>query len=138
MHKIVLDTNCLIASLSKRGEYFQVWKDLHAGKYILCVSNEILNEYEEIISLKVNPRIAANVIQTLINSPFVSLENPYFHFNLIEQDPDDNKFVDCAIISNASYIVSEDSHFRHLKEVAFPSVNVIRLAQFLQILKEQN
>lgn len=41
MDKVVLDTNCLIASLSKRGKYFQVWKDLHAGKYMLCVSNDM-------------------------------------------------------------------------------------------------
>ena len=40
VNNIVLDTNCLIASLSKKGNYFKVWTDLHAGKYILCVSNE--------------------------------------------------------------------------------------------------
>lgn len=55
VNNVVLDTNCLIASLSKRGNYFKVWNDLHAGKYILCVSNEILEEYEEIIAQKANP-----------------------------------------------------------------------------------
>lgn len=105
VNNIVLDTNCLIASLSKKGNYFKVWTDLHKGKYILCVSNEILTEYEEIISLKTNPIIAANVVQTLLNSPFVRLINPYFQFNLIEKDKDDNKFVDCAIAANASFIV---------------------------------
>ena len=99
---------------------------------------EILDEYEEIIGSKTNPIIASNVIQMLINSPYVQFVDTYFHFHLIEQDRDDNKFVDCAIASNASYIVSEDSHFKHLKDVAFPSVDVIRLAQFLQILKVQN
>lgn len=62
MVNIVLDTNCLIASLSKRGNYFNVWRALHSGKYILCVSNEILEEYEEIISRKANALIASNVI----------------------------------------------------------------------------
>lgn len=38
--RIVLDTNCLIASLSKKGNYFPVWQGLHQGKYTLCVSNE--------------------------------------------------------------------------------------------------
>lgn len=77
--KIVLDTNCLIASLSKRGKYYTVWKGLQEGKYILCVSNEILDEYQEIIERKTNAYIAENVIQFLINCKFVEYHrNPLF------------------------------------------------------------
>lgn len=50
--RIVLDTNCLIAALSRHSEYYPVWSEFQAGKYILCVSNEILEEYEEIIEKK--------------------------------------------------------------------------------------
>lgn len=131
INKIVLDTNCLIAILSRKGNYFPVWQGLHQGKYILYVSNDIIEEYEEILSLKTNATIASNVIQAIINSPFVEFVNTYFHFHLIEQDKDDNKFVDCAIAANAQYIVSEDSHFKHLKNIPFPTVNVIRLAEFM-------
>lgn len=56
----------------KRGNYFNVWRGLHSGKYILYVSNEILEEYEE-MSMKINALIASNVIQALLNSPYVSL-----------------------------------------------------------------
>lgn len=136
MNNVVLDTNCLLASLSKRGRYFNVWQNLHRGKYILCVSNEILEEYEEVISHKTSPLIASNVIQTLINSPYVRTIDPYFHFHLIKNDPDDNKFVDCAIAANATFIVSEDSHFRSLDNESFPKVNVIRLHHFLKILSD--
>ena len=94
MINIVLDTNCLISSFSKRGNYFNVWRGLHSGKYILYVSNEILEEYEEIISMKTNALIASNVIQALLNSPYVSLIDPHYHFHLIHADKDDNKFVD--------------------------------------------
>ena len=66
MINIVLDTNCLISSFSKRGNYFNVWRGSHSGKYILYVSNEILEEYEEIISMKTNALIASNVIQALL------------------------------------------------------------------------
>ena len=103
MINIVLDTNCLISSISKRGNYFNVWRGLHSGKYILYVSNEILEEYEEIISLKTNALIASNVIQALLNSPYVSLIDPHYHFHLIYADKDDNKFVDCAIAAGADY-----------------------------------
>ena len=137
MTNIVLDTNCLIASLSKKGHYYSAWKGLHEGKYILCVSNEILEEYEEIIAEKTNPQIASNVIQVLINSPYVRLVETYFHFHLINEDKDDNKFVDCAIAANATYIVSEDAHFKHLNDIPFPTVMVIRLMKFVEMLDEK-
>ena len=136
INRIVLDTNCLIAILSRKGNYFPVWQGLHQGKYILCVSNEILEEYEEILSQKTNATIASNVIQAIINSPYVEFVNTYYHFHLIEQDKDDNKFVDCAIVANAHYIVSEDSHFKHLKNIPFPTVNVIRLGEFMNLLMQ--
>jgi len=136
-NRIVLDTNCLIAILSRKGNYFPVWQGLHQGKYILCVSNDIIEEYEEILSIKTNATIASNVIQAIINSPFVEFIDTYFHFHLIEQDKDDNKFVDCAIAANAQYIVSEDSHFKHLKNIPFPFVNVIRLGEFMNLLINQ-
>lgn len=55
---IVLDTNCLIMSLSRRSPYYSVWRNFVEGKYTLCISNEILNEYEEILTQKVGPEIA--------------------------------------------------------------------------------
>ena len=135
VNRIVLDTNCLLAILSRRGNYFSVWQGLHEGKYTLCVSNEILEEYEEIICSKTNPIIASNVIQMLINSPYVKFVDTYFHFHLIEQDKDDNKFVDCAIAANARFIVSEDAHFKHLKDIPFPYVEVLRLREFMDLLQ---
>lgn len=59
MINIVLDINCLISSFSKRGNYFDVWRGLHSGKYNLSVSNEILEEYEEIIGMKTNTLIVS-------------------------------------------------------------------------------
>ena len=134
VNRIVLDTNWLLAILSRRGNYFSVWQGLHEGKYTLCVSNEILEEYEEIICSKTNPIIASNVIQMLINSPYVQFVDTYFHFHLIEQDKDDNKFVDCAIVTNARYIVTEDKHFDILRSISFPVVEVKDIDAFLKIL----
>ena len=42
--------------------------------------------------------------------------------------------MDCAIAANAQYIVSEDAHFKHLKNIPFPTVNVIRLVEFMNLL----
>ena len=69
--KIVLDTNCLLASLSRQGRTYPAWKAFQEGRYILCVTNEILEEYEEIIAQKTTASIAKNVID-LIRVEFYS------------------------------------------------------------------
>ena len=135
MRRIVLDTNCLIASLSRTSESYIVWRGLYEGLYVLCVSNEILMEYQEIIAQKTTPLIAENVIQYLINSEFVEFVNPHYRFDMIKADRDDNKFVDCAIASNATYIVSDDRHYAPLKTITFPKVLVIKLMQFVEMLE---
>ena len=56
-------------------------------------------------------QVAQNVIHLLLESASVELVNPYFSLHLIEADHDDDKFVDCAFAANATYIVSDDSHF---------------------------
>ena len=45
--KIVLDTNCLVMSLSAHKPYAEICQKFVNGKYVLCVSNDILEEYEE-------------------------------------------------------------------------------------------
>ncbi len=119
-NRIVLDTNCLLASLSSKSENFRVWKDFQKGKYTLCVSNEILEEYQEIIAQKTTPSIAQNVVRAIVESENVEFIDSHFHVYAIFADPDDNKFVDCAFAANAAFIVSEDSHFEALKTLAFP------------------
>lgn len=133
--RIVLDTNCLIATLSRHSEYYPVWKGFQTGKYILCVSNDILEEYEEIIAQKTSASVAKNVINLLLKSKNVELINTYFKFWLIEADHDDDKFVNCAFAANATYIVSNDKHFDILKNILFPKLFVLKLKQFLDILE---
>ena len=138
MQKIVLDTNCLISSLSRRGQYYPVWQGLQTGQYVLCVSTDILEEYAEKIAEKMSIQVATNVIHLLLESEFVELINPYFSLHLIEDDHDDDKFVDCAFAANATFIVSDDKHFEALKEIQFPKIFVLKLKEFLGILtKEQ-
>lgn len=135
MKRVVLDTNCLLASLSSRSENFIAWRSLYEGKYILCVSNEILSEYEEIIASKTNTLIAENVINAIADSRFVEFIDPQFRLNLIEVDKDDNKFVDCAFASNATFIVSNDKHFDILSMISFPKINVLKMNEFIKTLK---
>jgi len=65
----VLDTNCLLACISSKSENFRVWKGFQNGSFTLCVSNEILEEYQEIITSKTNSIVAENIINAIIDFP---------------------------------------------------------------------
>ena len=94
MRRIVIDTNCLLAILPTQSPYHKVWTDFLDNKIEICVSNEVLMEYEEILS-------ANAIIKTLLNRRNLKRVSPVWRFNLITSDPDDNKFVDCAICGQA-------------------------------------
>ena len=132
--RIVIDTNSLIQSIPKRSAYRVVWDSILYGENILCVSNEIIEEYVEILQQLTNRETANIIIEAIVNSPFVEYITPYYRFNLIKADPDDNKFVDCAISANAHYIVTNDHHYDVLKDIAFPRVDVIALKEFFELI----
>lgn len=134
MDKIVLDTNCLIMAISSKTEYHKIWNSFIADNFVLCISNEILEEYEEVISRNINSKVAGMVIYTILTRKNVIRLDPHFHFDLIKQDKDDNKFVDCAIVANAKCIVSEDRHFEILKSIEFPKVDVMGIDEFIKTL----
>lgn len=132
---VVLDTNCLLQMLGVRSKYRFLWDDFMSYRYTLCVSNEILHEYEEILSQKASPLVADMFLRVLLRSKNVIRKDPYFYFNLIEQDVDDNKFVDCAILCGADYIVSNDTHFNCLRSIPFPTVRVVSIDEFANEMK---
>ena len=134
---IVLDTNCLIMSLSRRSPYYSVWRNFVEGKYTLCISNEILNEYEEILTQKVGPEIASNVINAILDLPNTKMIQVYYHLHLITTAPDDDKFVDCAFKANARYIVTQDHHYDILKQIPFPFIDIINIDEFIKVLRSR-
>ena len=105
-----------------------------SGKNTLCVTNEILEEYAEILQRLAGKETANNVLDAITKSKYVELITTYYRFGLITADPDDNKFVDCAIAANAHYIVTNDRHYDVLRQIKFPVVDVIALKDFLELL----
>jgi len=127
---IVLDTNILLVSISSKSKYHWIFSNLIKHYYQLYVTNEILLEYEEIITARLNLEIAKETIRTLLVLENVTLVTPYFKWDLISNDQDDNKFVDCYLISNSDALVTHDKHFDVLKQIHFPKVNVVTIEKF--------
>jgi putative PIN family toxin of toxin-antitoxin system len=136
MMNIVLDTNVLLVSISPRSEFRWIFDAFLAEKFNLCVTTEILAEYEEIIARESNVELANLALQIIENAVNTSFITRYFKWNLIQVDPDDNKFVDCAIAANAHFIVTEDKHFQILKQISFPKVNVVDVQSFKKELEK--
>ena len=134
MRVIVLDTNCLLQSLPSRSPYHKIWTEVLSGRIRLCVNTEILTEYEEVLSQKTTPEIAHNVVEAIARLHTTIYQEVYVHFGLIKEDVDDNKFVDCAVASDAEFIVTNDSHFNVLKNIDWPKLTIITLKEFARQL----
>ncbi len=135
--RIVLDTNVLLVSISSRSKYHWIFESLLVGRFQLLISNEMLSEYEEIISEKFSAEAAKNVVRTLLLLPNVEKIQPSYRWKLIRADPDDDKFVDCAVAGNAHALVTEDRHFRVLDDLEFPSIHRLGIEDFEALLQRQ-
>jgi len=131
---VVLDTNALLVSIPSKSIYRPILDALINGRFDLVLSNDILSEYVEIIERKANAIVSNNIVETLLSLDNLNKVEVYFEWKLIEQDPDDNKYVDAAVVGGADFIVSNDQHFKILKSVDFPKVNVIGIDEFLELI----
>lgn len=132
--KVVLGTNVILRAISRKSEYAILLDELYFQTYSIVVSTEILFEYEEKITEFLSKSIAKDFLDFLIILPNVEKVDAFFQLNIIQADPDDNKFVDCAFVGNVHYIVTDDKHFNIMKTIDFPKIPVITAEEFKQIL----
>lgn len=131
---VVLDTNVFIVSLVPHMKYYWIYQKVLYGHYNLLISNEILMEYQEQLTNRYDLSFIETNLNFLLLLPNVRFVYPSFRWNLIKDDPDDNKFVDCAVAGNADCIVTHDHHFQILKQVEFPAVKSVTISEFGSIL----
>jgi predicted nucleic acid-binding protein len=89
--KIVLDTNILLTIISSKSANRVIFDYFLEEKYTLCFSNEILEEYAEIVGNKMGADTAQTLVVLLLEQPNVEHITRYFAWNLIQTDPDDNR-----------------------------------------------
>ncbi len=133
--KIVLDTNCLLRSVSRRSAYKIILDKLFENAYELYITNDILLEYEKKIASIFSKETAELIIGALTLLQNVKKVEIHFQLNLITTDPDDNKFVDCAFAGNVHFLVTDDKHFKVVSSVPFPTINIITLDEFKLLLQ---
>jgi putative PIN family toxin of toxin-antitoxin system len=132
--KVVVDTNCLLASIKRDSSAYGLYLAFHNKKFNWLISNSVLLEYYSVIGRYYSISTANFVIERLIQSDNVIFHESFFKWNFIYNDLSDNKFVDLAISSNADYLVTNEKHFKVLKEIEFPRVHLVNLKEFLDII----
>lgn len=128
--KVVLDTNALVRSISRRSPFSIILDKLYEGDFELWVTNDILLEYEEKISDIFSKETAELILGALALLPNVKKTEIHFQLFLIDVDKDDNKFSECVFAGNVHYLVTNDKHFNILSSIPFPKINVISLEAF--------
>ena len=127
MRRAVIDTNCLLASLNRNSPFHRLYELFASEAFKWVLSNEILTEYEEILTSHYSAVTARRVTGILVNAPNTSFQEAYYKWQLIAADPDDNKFADVAIAASVDFLVTNDRHFQPLLLLEFPRVPVVSL-----------
>jgi putative PIN family toxin of toxin-antitoxin system len=139
---VVIDTNVLISSyLSPASFPALVFQLLRAGRFKLVLTNAILEEYATVLRRsKLAPHLQLNEGQisdaldyftksSLIVEPTVSLR-------VVEADPKDDKFIECAVAGGADVIVSGDKHLLALG--SYEGIQIVSPAVFVMLLERES
>lgn len=132
--KVVIDTNVFVSSFFG-GNPRRIVAHWFSGKLILCVSRPILKEYFDVLGRFQfgQEDLLGRLISSFrkgLNTLFV--DGPKEQ-NWIEDDPEDNKFIACAISLHAEYIVSGDPHLRRMGKIE--GVEIVSPREMLKLLE---
>ena len=120
---VCLDTNVFLQIFGRKQPYHQILRAVLEGQLTLAVSNEILLEYQE-VTVKLSGAERWRDVEALLDllgqlHGNIQQVEPQFRFTVITADPDDNKFCDCAIVAEADFVVTDDTHFVALKSAGY-------------------
>ncbi|MCF2490181.1 putative toxin-antitoxin system toxin component, PIN family [Dyadobacter sp. CY347] len=134
---VVIDTNVLIKTIKRTNFEFFLYQSFEAEAFDWIVSTSVLDEYEEKLTEFYSQKTAQLVLEILCTASNVIFAEPHFRWNLIEDDPDDNKFSDLAISANATCLVTFDKHFEIFKNTDFPRLSILNPKQFYTLLSDE-
>jgi uncharacterized protein len=132
--RVTLDTNIYVSGLNYRGNPYRTLELAREGKILVAVSDEILDEVERVLQEKFHwPHRRAQQARRDIRD-FAEHVTPSSHLNVIKEDPDDDRILECAAAARSDYIVTGDNHL--LKLQSFGSIKMIKSAGFLDVVQE--
>lgn len=120
---VVVDTNVMISALARQSPIAPLFRAIAKGELRLAITSAIVLEYEEIAAERGGPAFAAKVMHwlSLVSESWSTVQqvHPSYQFRVISDDPDDNKFADCAITANADFIITRDTDYSPLANAGY-------------------
>jgi putative PIN family toxin of toxin-antitoxin system len=130
---VVLDSNVVLSAFLYGGRPKQIFQMVLSGSIQLASSEALLNEIRGVLQ---RPTFGLNkqFIQTMLSeySGVAKWKEPAEHFSIVQDDPNDNQFIDCAVAAKADYLITGDKHL--LKLAAFRVVKIISVDGFLEVI----
>jgi putative PIN family toxin of toxin-antitoxin system len=139
--RVVVDTNLVVSrAIVPHGIPAQILAAWRAQVFELLVSEPILDEYLRVLSyarLRARHRRDEAQIAAIVDEfrRYAVLIEPLRAIKAVEDDPDDDKFLECAVEGGADMIVSGDPHLLRLR--AHESIPILTPADFLALLRRQ-
>jgi putative PIN family toxin of toxin-antitoxin system len=119
---VCVDTNTLVQGRVPHHRYFPIMDAIVDGRLEWAVSNRVLTEYQEVLT-RISGATAwikmSHLLDLIATSGNLITVSPHFQFRVINDDPDDNAFTDCAIAAHADYVITEDRHFAPLANAGY-------------------
>ena len=135
--RIGLDANVIISGIiSPKGNAAKILDLWEQGEFDLVLSQPILDEIRRVLAYprikeKYNlPEQHISKFLELISNAIIEL--PLDELNVIEDDPSDNRYLECALASSASYIISGDAHLLQVGE--YEGILIIPPTTYLTLL----
>ena len=130
---IVADTNVLISGTFWNGNESRLLKLCKVGEVTNVISPEIVKEFEYVVSRSkfgLTKGEVNNALEIVISLSV--LVHPRTKINVVSDDPDDDRILECAIEGDAKYIVTGDSHLIRLRE--YQGIKILNASEFLKHL----
>ena len=116
MIRVVVDTNVFISSFfgGNPRKIIDHWK---SGKITLCLSKPIIDEYIEVLRrLELQNEKEIDELLSLFAHGFnvvFTAKTPELH--IVEKDPDENRFIECAVALKAKFVISGDKALKAIQ-----------------------
>lgn len=131
--KVVLDTNVYISAFNhKERQIFQVWQCAVENKYLLLVSPPIIKEIADVLRNVFNWEEKAIIRHLKLVAKVGIIIVPKIILSVIQEDPKDDRILECAVEGKANLIVSGNKHLQRLK--IYEGIAIIKPVDFLRTL----
>ncbi len=130
MRKVVIDTNVFISSFfgGIPRKIINLWRD---GKITLCLSQPIIEEYINVLNrMSVNEKEIKNLTNLFAQGHNTLFAGNTPELHIVHDDPDDNKFIECAVALQCKSIVSGDNHLKFIKK--YIDIDIISPRNFIE------